>query len=241
LQALERCHTMATEGDSRGSARWPETTLLGRLSDRARRDFFALGTNVQFPNGRTILRQGELGHVAYLLLRGCVKVRGNEGEWEPLLAVRIGGDLIGEMSILAGKPRSATILTCAPTTAIAIPARDLRAFLLRCPEVTLEIASILAERLRWANERRVDIAALDPRARLARVLITLAETYGRPVHGGLDLGAPLTQAELAALAGIRLPTAEKALRAFADLGLVRLGYRTIAILNLEALRELPSP
>ena len=227
---------MTTE-TSAPAERWPETTLLGRLSDRPRRELLNLGTHVQFDSGRAILRQGDLGHLSYLLLRGCVKVRGNEAEWEPLLAIRIGGDLIGEMAVLSGKPRSATILTCARTTAMAIPARELRAFLLRCPEVTLAIASILAERLRWSNERRVDIAALDPRGRLGRVLVTLAETYGRMVDGGWDLGAPLTQAELAALAGIRLPTAEKALRGFAEVGLVRLGYRTTVIPDLDTLRR----
>ena len=227
---------MTTEISPSGT-RWPATTLLGRLADRARRELLELGTNVRFDSGRTILRQGELGHLAYLLLRGCVKVRGIEAEWEPLLGIRIGGDLIGEMAVLSRKPRSATVLTCAKTTAMAIPAHELRAFLLHCPEVTLEIASILAERLRWANERRVDIAALDPRGRLSRVLVTLAETYGRPVEGGWDLGAPLTQAELAALAGIRLPTAEKALRGFAEVGLVRLGYRTTVVSDLDTLRH----
>jgi CRP-like cAMP-binding protein len=197
-----------------------------------------LGTNVQFGSGRTILRQGELGHVAYLLLRGCVKVRSTEVEWEPLLAIRIGGDLIGEMAVLSGKTRSATVLTCAETTARAIPAAELRAFLLRCPEAALEIAVMLSERLRWANQRRVDYAALDPRGRLGRVLVTLAETYGHPVDGGWDLGAPLTQAELASLAGIRLPTAEKALRGFAEAGLLKLGYRRAIVPDLDALRRI---
>lgn len=228
---------MTTEDSSMRGARWPGTTLLGRLSDRARRDLLDLGTNVEFDSGRIILRQGELGHLAYLLLRGCVKVRGNEAEWEPLLAIRIGGDLIGEMAVLSRRPRSATVVTCAKTTAMVISARDLRTFLLRCPEVTLEIASILSERLRWSNERRVDIATLDPRGRLSRVLVTLAETYGREVEGGWDLGAPLTQAELASLAGIRLPTAEKWLRGFAEAGLVRLGYRTTVIPDLDTLRR----
>lgn len=218
--------------------RWPESTLLGRLSERLRRELLQLGTSVQFGSGRTILRQGEPGRIAYLLLRGCVKVRGNEAEWEPLLAVRIGGDLVGEMAVLSSRTRSATVRTCTETAARAIPAGELRGFLLRCPEVTLEITAMLCERLRWSNERRVDMAALDPRGRIGRVLVTLAETYGRPAGDGWDLGAPLTQAELASLAGIRLPTAEKALRGFADARLVRLGYRTIVVLDLDSLRSI---
>lgn len=213
-------------------------TLLGRLSDGSRRAILELGTSVRFTSGQTILRQGEPGHTAYLLLRGCVKVRGNEAAWEPLLAIRIGGDLVGEMGVLSRKPRSATVSTCSETSARAIPGERLRDFLSRTPDVTLEIASMLCERLRWANERRVDAAALDPRGRVSRVLVTLAETYGRAAAGGWDLGAPLTQSEIASLAGIRLPTAEKALRGFATSGLIKLGYRTVVITDLDALRHI---
>jgi CRP/FNR family cyclic AMP-dependent transcriptional regulator len=140
--------------------------------------------------------------------------------------------------MLSRKPRSASVLTCAETSARAIPAEELRGFLLRCPEVTLEIASILSERLRWANERRVHVAALDPRGRISRLLLTLAGNYGRPVGDGWDLGAPLTQAEIASLAGIRLPTAEKALRGFAEAGLIKLGYRSTVVLDLDALQAI---
>lgn len=230
--------------DDRAAApetRWPAMTLLGRLPERPRHELLELGTSVNFDGGCTILREGEPGHTAYLLLRGCVKVRGNKAEWEPLLAIRVGGDLIGEMAMLSRKSRSASVLTCSPTTARAVPAEQLRSFLLRRPEVTLEIASILSERLRWSNERRIDVAALDPRGRISRVLLTLAETYGRPVGDGWDLGAPLTQAEIAALAGIRLPTAEKALRGFAEAGLIRLGYRTTVVLDLDTLRKTTQP
>jgi CRP-like cAMP-binding protein len=229
---------MSDEAMSLLETRWSAATLLGRLSERPRRALLELGTSVRFDSGRTILREGEPGHFAYLLLHGCVKVRGNEAEWEPLLAIRIGGDLIGEMAMLSRKPRSASVLTCAETSARAIPAEELRGFLLRCPEVTLEIASILSERLRWANERRVHVAALDPRGRISRLLLTLAGNYGRPVGDGWDLGAPLTQAEIASLAGIRLPTAEKALRGFAEAGLIKLGYRSTVVLDLDALQAI---
>ena len=223
-------------GTPPAGARWPAASLLGRLPVRARHTLLELGTAVRFPADRPILRQGESGHTAYLLLSGCVKVLGNEADREPLLAIRIGGDLVGEMAVLSRKPRSATVSACAETAARAIPGEELRAFLHRCPEAAIEVAAMISERLRWSNDRRVDFAALDPRARISRVLLTLAQTYGRTVDGGCDLGAPLTQAEIASLAGIRLPTAEKALRGFAESGLVRLGYRNIVVVDLPALR-----
>lgn len=217
---------------------WPAASLIGRLSERARREILELGTVVRFPLSVAILRQGDAGRVVYLLLQGCVKVLGNEGSREPLLSIRIGGDVVGDMAVLSPKPRSATVVTCSETVARAIAGEEFRAYLLRFPEAALEIAGMLCDRLRWSNARRVDAATLDPRRRIGRVLLALVETYGRMVDDGWYLGAPLTQEEIASLAGVRLPTAEKALRAFAEVGLVRLGYRKIIVLDPARLRDI---
>jgi CRP-like cAMP-binding protein len=208
------------------------------LPEPARADLLGLGTPVAYDPGRTILRQGgDEGEdaYAYLLLAGSVKVLGNEGGREPLLGIRIGGDLVGEMAVLSGKARSATVSTCAPTLARHIPGWELRAFLRGCSEVAVEVACMVIERLRWANERRVDFAAFDARTRVGRVLLTLAETYGRDVGDGRDLGAPLSREEIASLAGVKLATMEKALREFAKAGLVRLGYRSIVVIDADGL------
>jgi CRP-like cAMP-binding protein len=222
----------------RGAAgpQWPAPSLLGRLPEQARDALLDLGMPVTFPSGQRILRLGELGQTVFLLLRGCVKVQGNDGEREPLLAIRVGGDLVGEMAVLSNLPRSATISTCSDVSARAIPGQDLLTFMAGRPEASLAVASMISERLRWANERRVDFAGADARTRICRVLLTLAETYGHPIDGGRDLGAPLTQDEIASLAGVRLATAEKALRALAAAGLVRLGYRNIVVVDMDRLR-----
>jgi CRP-like cAMP-binding protein len=205
------------------------------LPEPARADLLGLGTPVPFGAGETILRQGDPGEIAYLLLAGSVKVLGNEGGREPLLGIRIGGDLVGEMAVLSGKARSATVSTCVATSARRIPGWELRAFLRCCPDAALEVAHMIIERLRWANERRVDFAACDARTRVSRVLLTLAETYGRDTGDGRDLGAPLSREEIASLAGIKLATMEKALRKLAHAGIVRLGYRRIVVIDIDRL------
>jgi CRP-like cAMP-binding protein len=211
-------------------------TLLGQLSEPTRDALLGLGTTVSFPTGRRIMRLGEFGQTSYLLLHGCVKVLGNEGGREPLLGIRVAGDLVGEMAVLSRLPRSATVSTCSAVSAKIIPGPDLLAFLADYPDASIAVASAISQQLRWANERRVDFASLDPRTRICRVLLALAQAYGHDVDGGRDLGAPLTQDEIASLAGVRLATAEKALRAFAADGLVRLGYRSITVLDMAGLR-----
>ena len=216
--------------------RWPSLTLLGQLTEPVLGALLGLGTNASFPAGRRIMRLGEFSQTTCLLLHGCVKVMGNEGGREPLLAIRVGGDLLGEMAVLSRLPRSATVSTCSAVSAKMIPGPDLLAFLANHPEAMLAVAGAISQRLRWANERQVDFASLDARTRICRVLVTLAQTYGRDTGNGRDLGAPLTQDEIASMAGVRLATAEKALRTFAAAGLVRLGYRSITVLDMRRLR-----
>jgi CRP-like cAMP-binding protein len=182
------------------------------------------------------LRQGEPGSIVYLLRSGCVKVVGNEAGREPLLAIRVGGDLVGEMAVLSGKPRSATVTACAKTTASAIQGADLQALLRASSDVAVEVARMISERLRWANELRIDFASLPPRTRVNRVLLTLAETYGQDTGKGRDLGVRLTQEEIASLAGVRLSTAGKALGHLKRSSVVRLGYRRIVVVDLPGLR-----
>jgi CRP/FNR family cyclic AMP-dependent transcriptional regulator len=216
---------------------WPASSLLGRLSEPARSALLGLGTAAGYPAGRRLVRLGEPGQSVFLLLAGCVKILGNDGERDPLLGIRVGGDLVGEMAVLSSLPRSATVTTCSLLSTRVIPGPDLLSYLMDYPDAALAVATMISERLRWANERRVDFTGTDPRTRICRVLLTLAETYGRESDGARDLGAPLTQDEIASLAGVRLATAEKALRGFANDGLVRLGYRNIAVLDLARLRE----
>jgi CRP-like cAMP-binding protein len=223
------------DGPPTGS-QWPAMTLLGRLSEPARAVLLGLGRRVVFKPGQVILRQGEPGSTVYLLLAGCVKVVGNEGGREPLLAIRVGGDLVGEMAVLSGRPRSATVSACVATPTRAIPGADLRAFLQNCSEAAIAVAGVISERLQWANERRTDFAALAPGVRVSRVLLTLADAYGRDTSEGRDLGVPLTQHEIASLAGVKLATAEKALRDLQRSGIVLLRYRCIVVLDLRRLR-----
>lgn len=176
---------------------WPTTSILARLSGPARAALLRLGTEVALPAGRRILRQGDDGDAVYVLLAGAVRVSVVDGDREPLLAIRAAGDLVGEMSVLRREPRSATVVTCTATIARVLSGTAFRAYLREHPDAAIEVAGMLGARLRWANERRVAVAALDAPARVRRVLVALAETYGRVGPDGRDLGAPLTQEDIA--------------------------------------------
>lgn len=215
---------------------YPAASLLGRLSDRTRESFLSVGVSESRAAGMAIIKQGELDSSALLLLHGSVKVQATDPAGErTLLAIRVGGDLIGEQAALDAGRRSATVTACADVFYKRMTRAELRNFLARHPDAAIEVASMISERLRWADRRRIEHGR-PAVVRVARVLVDLYEAYGTRNGPRWDLGVPLTREELASIAGTKLSTAEKIIRTFQQDGLVSGRYRGIAVLDMAALR-----
>jgi CRP/FNR family cyclic AMP-dependent transcriptional regulator len=221
---------------------WPKSSLLGRLTPDEQNRLLAIGTRAVFPDRHVIIRQGVMEDHAVLLTKGLAKVVvDTETGHQALLAVRAGGDLVGEMSFLENMPRSATVISCVTTTAQLIPGRLFLAFLARNPGIQYQVTRMLSERLRWADEQRVALAALPSQARVARIIIEIARTYGHQNGSGQwELGVALNNSELASFASVSLSSAEKSLRALREAG--ALGRRRqVIVTDMTALRRFADP
>jgi CRP-like cAMP-binding protein len=196
-----------------------------------------IGTAVSFPPDRVIIRQGDHDRHVYLLLSGVVKVTTVDTDQEALLAIRVSGDMVGEMAALERRPRSASVVTSVETCARTISLTELTMFVGAYPDAALEIMRMMSERLRWSNSRRVDITTRTASTRLSRIILEIGRIYGHRAADGWDLGVPLTQAELASLAGVALRTAEKALHELDKEGFITRGYRRMVITDLDGLRR----
>ena len=227
-------------GDDRGP--WPPMSLLGGLSGLACQRLLSLGAKTQYPgSGRILIREGDSGSVVYLLLAGVVKVSGSTGSGEALLAIRVGGDMVGELAVLDNRPRLATVTTAGPIIARVIGQGEFISFLGRNPEAALAISRGVVDKLRSATARRVDFTSCDVLTRFARVLLELAVRYGQKSQAGTVICCPLTQTELAGLVGAAEPTIQRVLRQLRTDGVVATGYRETTVLDMAALRECAFP
>jgi CRP/FNR family transcriptional regulator, cyclic AMP receptor protein len=218
--------------------RWSEETLLGGLGPSARFALLQAGTAVNFADGRPLVEQGTKGTNAYLLTDGKVKVSVRDANGDnALLGIRVQGDIIGEMGALEHTPRSANVVASGLVWARAIGSGELVAITRKHPDVALGLARMTARRLRWANRRRLDFTSQEPRTRVARVLYEVVRGYGKRVDDHWDLGVPLTQAEIASLAGTKLRTAEKELARLNREGMLRSKYRKLIVLDLGGLER----
>lgn len=217
---------------------WPPASLVGRLTTNTRQDLLILGIARRFPPRQTIIRQGADDDHALLLLGGSVKITCiDESGYEALLAIRAAGDLIGEIAPLQQKRRDATATTCSEVRARLISRKELTKFLETHADAALEIAKMVMLRLEWANRRRLDSSACRAPIRVGRVLLELVLSHGQSGTQGWKIGVPMTQPELASLAGVALNTVEKTLGELQRQGIVIRRYREVLVTDMRRLRE----
>lgn len=217
--------------------KWAPSSLLVGLPPATATALCNLGTRQVFDAGRVLLREGEVSTHVIVLLDGCVKVTATTAEGGfALLAIRVGGEIIGELASLDGQPRSATVTTAGRVRARVITQAPFHDFLFHHPDAAVAVSRSVGGKLRWATQRRIDFSGLEVRVRLARVLVELALAYGLHTVAGVEIGVALTQPEMAALVGAAEPTVHKALADFRSRRIIVTGYRRIRIVDLPALR-----
>lgn len=218
---------------------WPPSSLLGGLSRNERDRLLALGVQARYPSGRVLMRESDQTTFVMLLLDGVVKATGRtKDDRDALLAVRMGGDLVGELAAVDGRPRSATVTTCGSVVARVVTRGDFGACMQRDPQIARAVNTSIVGKLRAANVHRVDFTGCDAATRLARVLHQIAMTHGEPAGKGVVIPCPITQPELATLSGVAEPTVHRALRRLRDAGVVSTGYRTIRVEDLTRLHSI---
>src|SRR5437016_8173321 len=109
----------------------------------------------EFPAGEVIVREGAPGVSMYIIKSGLVEVRKKDPTtgFDFLVAQLSEGAAVGEMSLLTGKPRSATVNTVRQTVLFTLTRADFRNLLTQHPEISLGLARILAERLEDATKQ----------------------------------------------------------------------------------------
>ncbi len=117
-----------------------------------------LGTclkTAEFPPAEVVVREGAPGVSMYIIKSGLVEVRKKDPTTgiDFLVAQLTEGAAVGEMSLLTGKPRSATVTTVQPTVVFTLTRADFRNLLTQHPEISLGLARILAERLEDATKQ----------------------------------------------------------------------------------------
>src|SRR5439155_22540221 len=109
------------------------------------------------------------------------------------------GDFFGELSLIDGQPRSATIIATQPTETVVLYRDGFQAFLKEHPEAAIDMLQALSARIRQSDEFIADAAFLDVPGRLAKKILELTEKYGLPGHCRLEISIRVTLRDLATM------------------------------------------
>lgn len=215
-------------GDDRAPAEQDFWSLLDEPARQRVRDAAHIRT---FAARTHLVRQDEVSDHVFVLRRGCVKVYADTGTgYQAVLALRGGGDLLGEQAGLDRQPRSASIAALMEVEALVITAGRFSALLRSVPGVAFAVQQVLSRRLREADRQRAAVGSTSVDARLAALVLDLGARYGRPAPGrAVRIDLPLSQDDLAGLVlGSRRAVA-RALEEWRGLGILTTGRQTLEL------------
>ena len=198
----------------------------------------ALGHDRTWGPGDLVMRQGAPADGVVVVSHGHLKVLTTTPEGRSLLlALRGPGELVGELACLDGGRRSADVVALTPVAGRWVGLRALWQHLEGDPRTMRSLVQLLAARLREADRSRLEQATEPTQRLLARRLLELAASHGRPSPGGFTIDMPVTQEELAAWIGISRERLGDAFRRLRADGLVATGRRRVDVVDVDGLRE----
>jgi CRP-like cAMP-binding protein len=211
------------------------------FADLAAEDLVALAANLQrrrYGKGQFIFQQGDPGLCLYLVESGKVKITSISTEGKGLVLNRFGpGDFFGELALLDGEPRSADAVAQEACQLLLLQRDDFMRFLEARPHVAIKLLATVSSRLRRTTQQAEDMVFSDLPARLARVLLELAEAERTSAEGEWVIASRPTQAELAEMVGATRESVNKWLGVYEEQGFIRRERNQLLILKPEALRK----
>jgi CRP-like cAMP-binding protein len=202
--------------------------LLARvpvLADLAPRELDALAqvAHTRRLAAREVLfHKGDAGSQVYVVVRGRLRIYAQSADGtDVVFGIMDPGEVCGEMALLAGGKRTATAVAIEATELLGLDRRDFLALLRSRPQLSVRLLEVLAERLRRISEFVEDTVFLDLPTRLAKKLLALANSYGKPLaDGGVRIDVKLSQQELGTMVGTTRESINKQLRAWRSQGIV---------------------
>jgi CRP-like cAMP-binding protein len=196
-------------------------TLFSVLPPKLAEGLIAQARTVTLPPDEVLFRTGDACDGCYHVIEGLLKVAVVlPSRRERILAILGAGGFIGELSLMDGAPRSASVVAIKASKLYFISRAAFDAFGAVHPEIYRHIADLLARRLR-DNSATLAMSSLSIKARAARALLSLGEAFGKDVGSGRTLiRQKVSQGDLAAMAGIARENLSRILQDWMDAKLI---------------------
>jgi CRP-like cAMP-binding protein len=209
------------------------------LTRDEQRDLVALGRDKKYPPGATMCMEGDPASHVFVLLDGWAKFLSvTDDGHEKVLGLRGDGDIFGETAGETTGRRNATMRAINTVHVLMVSYDRFSSFFDTHTRASHAYRRMMTQRVSDADMmlRRREVTS--GAQRLAGLLLDLA---GGEANGAMEVALPLSQEELADLAGASRATVTRALRNWRKRGFIRTGQRRIAIIDASGLRQVAGP
>lgn len=189
----------------------------------------------RFRRNEVVFHQGDPGDALHIVASGSMKVTlpSFEGD-EAIIATLRSGDFFGELALLDGAPRSATVVALEASETMMLPRQSFRELLDSDPQVREALLVGLARELRRLTGQVEELHFLDLAGRLASRLTHLARDVDPDAHE-VRLAWPYSQTDLAAMIGGTRQSVNKLLAELVDDGVISIERDALLIRDVDAL------
>jgi len=210
---------------------------LSALSDVETQRILGTSSSRDHASSETIFEPALHPRSVYLLERGLVRIyrlsaRGDEAT----LGYVRPGEVFGELSAFSDQPRESFARAVRASRVWRIPWTELRHVLDSHPRIGLSVTAQIGNRFKRIESRVEHLVFRNLRSRVARILLELAEDFGRDEAGGRLIDLPLSQQDIAALVGATRQSVNGSLRELREAGLIAYRSRRFSVPNVAALR-----
>lgn len=192
----------------------------------------------KYRKGRIIFMEGEPGEAVFFLKSGRIKISKQDDEGrEHILHYVNPGEVFAEVVLFDGGayPATAEVLEDAEVGVIGCSAMD--NLVIGNPGIALALLKVMAGRLRFAQQKIMELALKDTTRRLAGALLKLAEEHGMPGEGGVKICLSLTNQELANLVGTSRETVNRIMSELRRRKAITIEKQTGIMVNEEKLKS----
>ena len=188
------------------------------------------------PKGARVFHEGDTSDACYVIRAGEVRVTREHPDGRAIALATLGpGELVGELAMIDGGVRSASVEALTDVDLLAVSATDMRGLLERNAQITAKLVVALTKRLRETNERISRQSFQTVPSRVAGVLSQLvSEDNAEQGRDGVTIR--MNQADLAQLAGTSRESVSRFLAVLERAGVVRVGRGRVTVLEPHRLR-----
>ncbi len=212
--------------------------IFSELDAERLKQISQLGSRKYYKKDSTILSENETGSALFVIISGKVKVsRESDDGKEVILTILNESDFFGEMAILDGLNRSASVTAIEESELFLIQRTDFLNLLQEHPEISVSLLQELTRRLRASDLRIKSLSLRDAEGKVASVILQLADDIGKIKQGKVEIERLPFQHDLANMAGTSRETISRTLHSFAKRGLIELEGTRLRINNYEKFKE----